>query len=154
MDVGLIKVRTICHKIFKNTIDFMTRTAYNSSIEGGIIMENMMLRIGENIKALREQSGFTQSNLANYLNVDQSLISKIEKNERTITSDMLEKLSALFGVEVESFSQDSIPTNRISFALRASEISEDDLETISDINRIALNLNFMARLLGGNGVDR
>ena len=46
------------------------------------------------------------------------------------------------------FSQDSIPTNRISFALRASEISEDDLETISDINRIALNLNFMARLLG------
>ncbi len=132
----------------------MTRTAYNSSIEGGIIMENMMLRIGENIKALREQSGFTQSNLANYLNVDQSLISKIEKNERTITSDMLEKLSALFGVEVESFSQDSIPTNRISFALRASEISEDDLETISDINRIALNLNFMARLLGGNGVDR
>ncbi len=132
----------------------MTRTAYNSSIEGGIIMENMMLRIGENIKALREQSGFTQSNLANYLNVDQSLISKIEKNERTITSDMLEKLSALFGVEVESFSQDSILTNRISFALRASEISEDDLETISDINRIALNLNFMARLLGGNGVDR
>ena len=132
----------------------MTRTAYDSSIEGGIIMENMMLRIGENIKALREQSGFTQSNLANYLNVDQSLISKIEKNERTITSDMLEKLSALFGVEVESFSQDSIPTNRISFALRASEISEDDLETISDINRIALNLNFMARLLGGNGVDR
>lgn len=117
-------------------------------------MENMMLRIGENIKALREQSGFTQSNLANYLNVDQSLISKIEKNERTITSDMLEKLSALFGVEVESFSQDSILTNRISFALRASEISEDDLETISDINRIALNLNFMARLLGGNGVDR
>ena len=115
-------------------------------------MENMMLRIGENIKALREQSGFTQSNLANYLNVDQSLISKIEKNARTITSDMLEKLSALFGVE--SFSQDSIPTNRISFALRASEISEDDLETISDINRIALNLNFMARLLGGNGVDR
>lgn len=154
MDVGLIKVRTICHKIFKSTIGFMTRTAYNSSIEGGIIMENMMLRIGENIKALREQSGFTQSNLANYLNVDQSLISKIEKNERTITSDMLEKLSALFGVEVESFSQDSIPTNRISFALRASEISEDDLETISDINRIALNLNFMARLLGGNGVDR
>ena len=43
-------------------------------------MENKMLRIGENIKALREQSGFTQSNLAKYLNVDQSLISKIEKN--------------------------------------------------------------------------
>ena len=45
-------------------------------------------------------------------------------------------------------------TNRISFALRASEINEDDLETISAINRIALNSNFMTQLLGGNGIDR
>lgn len=129
----------------------MTKIAYNNSKEGGIIMDN---RIGENIKALREQSGFTQSNLAKYLNVDQSLISKIEKNERSMTSDMLDKLSALFGVTSESFRQESIPANRISFALRASEINEDDLEIISAINRIALNLNFMTQLLGGGGIDR
>ena len=112
-------------------------------------MNNTISRIGENIKALREQSGFTQSNLAQYLKVDQSLISKIEKNERPITSDMLDKLSALFGVTIDSFNADLIPTNRISFALRASEINEEDLETISAINRIALNSNFMTRLLGG-----
>jgi len=117
-------------------------------------MENIMLRISENIKILREQSGFTQSNLAKYLNVDQSLISKIEKNERTITSDMLDKLSALFGVSAERLTQESLPENRISFALRANEISENDLEAISAINRIALNLNFMTRLSGGHGIDR
>ena len=117
-------------------------------------MNNTIGKIGENIKALREQSGFTQSNLAQYLRVDQSLISKIEKNERPITSDMLDKLAALFGVTTDSFNGESIPTNRISFALRASEINEDDLETISAINRIALNSNFMTRLLGGNCVDR
>lgn len=117
-------------------------------------MNNTIGRIGENIKALREQSGFTQSNLAQYLRVDQSLISKIEKNERPITSDMLDKLAALFGVTTDSFNGESIPLNRISFALRASEINEDDLETISAINRIALNSNFMTRLLGGNCVDR
>lgn len=140
-------------KFFKITIDFMTRIAYNSNVEGGMIMENTMLRIGGNIKILREQSGFTQSNLAKYLNVDQSLISKIEKNERSMTSDMLDKLSALFGVAVESLNQKIIPENRISFALRASEINEDDLETISAINRIALNSNFMTQLLGGRGID-
>jgi len=117
-------------------------------------MENVMLRIGENIKALREQSGFTQSNLAKYLNVDQSLISKIEKNERSMTSDMLDRLATLFGVTAESFYQETIPANQISFALRASEINEDDLETISAINRIALNSNFMTKLLGGGGIDR
>lgn len=132
----------------------MTETAYNKSKEGGIIMNGTTINIGENIKALREQSGFTQSNLAKYLKVDQSLISKIEKNERLITSDMLDKLAALFGITTESFNRDSIPTNRISFALRASEINEDDLETISAINRIALNSNFMTQLLGGISIDR
>jgi len=128
----------------------MTIVAYNSNTKGGDLMENAMLKIGMRIKALREQSGITQSTLAKYLGVDQSLVSKIEKNERSITTDMLDKLSALFGVEVDSFSQDTIQPNQISFSLRASEINEDDLEIISAINRIALNLKFMTRLLGGH----
>ncbi|NYB72852.1 helix-turn-helix transcriptional regulator [Sedimentibacter hydroxybenzoicus DSM 7310] len=117
-------------------------------------MENSMFKVGKNIKTLREQSGFTQSNLAKYLNVDQSLISKIEKNERSITSDMLDKLSALFGVATDSLNKESILENQISIALRASEINEGDLETIGAINRIALNLNFMTQLLGGREIDR
>lgn len=112
-------------------------------------MNSEMTRIGGNIKALREQSGFTQSNLARYLKVDQSLISKIEKSERIVTSDMLDKLSALFGVPVENFGEENAPANRITFALRASEINEDDLEAISAINRIAMNSNFMTRVVRG-----
>ena len=117
-------------------------------------MNEATLKIGENIKILREQSGFTQSNIAQYLKVDQSLISKIEKGERLITSDMLDKLAALFGFTTESFYADSIPANRVSFALRASKIDEDDLETISAINRIAINIKFMTRILEDNGNDR
>lgn len=111
-------------------------------------MNNSLNPIGETIKSLREQSGFTQMNLAKYLKVDQSLISKIEKNERVITSDMLDRLSSLFGITPDSFYEDSIPVKRITVALRASEINEDDLEMISAINRITLNLNFMTKVLG------
>lgn len=35
--------------------------------------------IGNNIKTLRENMGLTQLNVVNFLNVDQSLISKFEK---------------------------------------------------------------------------
>ncbi|MEG1877473.1 MAG: helix-turn-helix transcriptional regulator [Lachnospiraceae bacterium] len=117
-------------------------------------MNNTTINIGERIKSLREESGFTQGNIAKYLEVDQSLISKIEKGDRFITSDMLDKLTALFGITTEDFYNDSFSTKQISFALRANELNEDDLETISAINRIALNIKFMTQLLGGNGLDR
>ena len=45
--------------------------------------------IGENIKALRDKMGFSQTSIARFLNVDQSLISKVEKGERTLSADML-----------------------------------------------------------------
>jgi transcriptional regulator with XRE-family HTH domain len=111
-------------------------------------MGNGMDNFGSNIKKLREQSGFTQMNLANFLNVDQSFISKIEKNERVLTSDMLDKLSSLFGVSPENFYKVVLPEKRITIALRASEVNSCDLEMISAINKITLNLNFMTDLLG------
>ena len=43
---------------------------------------------------------------------------------------------------------ETLPGKRISIALRANEINVDDLEMISDINKIVLNLNFMTKILG------
>lgn len=107
-----------------------------------------MKNIGEKIKILREQSGFTNMNLAKYLKVDPSFILKIEGNERVITTDMLDKLSSLFGVSSEKLINEIIPEKRISIALRSSQIDVYDLEMISAMNRITLNLNFMTELLG------
>ena len=104
--------------------------------------------IGFRIKSLRESTGFSQSNLATYLNVDQSFISKIESGERTLPSDMLEKIAALFGVNISIFEDSCINLDKnLTFAFRASEINEQDLEVISTINQIALNCNFMISLL-------
>lgn len=115
-------------------------------------MNNTAEYLGHRIKTLREQRGFTQSNLAKYLQVDQSLISMVEKGKRGLTSDMLEKLAALFGVQLSAFEED-VDMKPLSFALRASEINEEDMETISAINRIALNCDFMIQLLKGGDVN-
>ncbi len=55
-----------------------------------------LVKIGEKIKQLREKSGLTQSNIAQYLSLDQSTIAKFEKGERNISLSVLEKLSTLF----------------------------------------------------------
>jgi len=110
-------------------------------------MSSSLVNIGATLKALRERSGFTQSNIAKYLKVDQSLISKFETGERALTADMLEKLAVLFGVNLTAFDNAVDHVRPLTFALRASEINEEDLDAISAINRIALNCNFMARRL-------
>ncbi|NLM36968.1 MAG: helix-turn-helix transcriptional regulator [Firmicutes bacterium] len=108
--------------------------------------------IGKKIKALREQYGFTQTNIANYLKVDQSFLSMVENGKRALTSDMLDKLAVLFGVPLTVFEGKEDMTKPVIFALRASEIDEEDLEAISAINRIALNCNFLVQLLEGDHV--
>lgn len=103
--------------------------------------------IGENIRTLRESAGFTQSSLAGFMNVDQSLVSKVEKGERRISSDMLERLSALFGVTVEQMVSQTMATSKLSFAFRGSDFSNDEMKAISAINKIALNSEFMRAML-------
>ena len=103
--------------------------------------------IGENIRTLRDNAGFTQGNLAHFMGVDQSLISKIEKGERGLSADMLEKLSALFGVTVEQIEKQPVATSKLSFAFRGSDFTVEDMEAISAINKIGLNSEFMYVML-------
>ena len=111
--------------------------------------------IGQNAKRARESNGFSQAHVADFLKVDQSLISKFEKGERSIQSDVMERLANLYGYRVSDFEcEDGIHEQRMKAAYRSSGISADDMETIHDIKRIALNLFFMTDLAGGEKVER
>jgi len=111
--------------------------------------------IGENAKRARESCGFSQANVAEFLKVDQSLISKFEKGLRSLQSDMLERLANLYGNKVSDFEcAGGIPEQRIKVAYRSIGITADDMEAIHDIKRIAMNLFFMSDLAGGNNVER
>jgi len=104
--------------------------------------------IGTKLKSLREQSGLNQEQLADFLDVDQSFVSKYEKGERQLCVDALEKVCCLFGCTLSELLETQDNIQRLQFAFRAKSISKDDLVSISDINKIALNIKLMKHLLG------
>jgi len=106
--------------------------------------------IGENLRVLREGAGYNQKSIATFLGVDQSLISKIEKGERNISADMLDKLASLYGMTTSSIVNDVVTGKQLSCAFRCSDLTSDDMEAISAINKIALNSEFMTSLLERN----
>lgn len=105
--------------------------------------------IGKNIRKLRDHAGFNQANLAQFLHVDQSFISKVEKGERPLSADMVEKLAALFGVSAGALEEPDMKLSDLSIAFRGSDVTFEDMESISAVNRIALNMEFMEALLRG-----
>ena len=112
-------------------------------------MDNRKI-IGENAKRARKSSGFTQESIAEFLNVDQSLISKFEKGERGLQSDMLEKLANLYGYSIVDFeSSDGVLESKIKIAYRSDGLAPNDIDTLHNIRRIALNLRFMSELAKG-----
>ncbi len=103
--------------------------------------------IGENIRLLRENAGFTQNSIARFLEVDQSLVSKVEKGERSLSSDLVEKLASLFGVDVAGLEGSPVTPSKLSFAFRGSDFSLSEMEAVAAVNRIALNSEAMRRML-------
>ncbi len=105
--------------------------------------------IGKKVKLLREAASFTQQQLADYLSVDQSLISKFEKGERFINSDALKQLSVLFCCPISTMVSDDEVKPVYNVAFLTNAISQEDLMALSVINRIALNQLQMDQLAGG-----
>lgn len=108
-----------------------------------------MKMIGANIKLLRDNAGLGQKHIAGYLGVDQSLISKFESGERAISSDMLDKLAALFCCPVSVIISSNKCKSPAVFAFRTTGIDSEDLEALAVINRIVLNQMQMDKLVRG-----
>lgn len=112
-------------------------------------MSVKLVGIWTTIRRLREESGISQTQIADYLDIDQSMVSKIESGERNPSIEMIEKLSALFGCELDSSDESACDNGSLKFAFRANGVSNEDLEAIASINRIAMNLHEMKDLLRG-----
>ncbi|MCF0105570.1 MAG: helix-turn-helix transcriptional regulator [Holdemanella sp.] len=104
--------------------------------------------IGKRVKKLRTEGKITQEQLAQYLGVDQSLVTKLENGTRNFNVTMIDKICNLFGCSEEYLLGESDSYIPLLFSFRSNGIELEDLEGIATMNKIAMNIQYMNRLTG------
>ena len=79
-----------------------------------------METVGQIIRAKRESLGLLLRQVASYLDIDQAILSKIERNERKPTKDNILKLAEILNLDKEDLLVQFI-SDRIAY-----EIAEED----------------------------
>ena len=100
------------------------------------------------LKELRKESKLTQEQLANYLKVDQTLITKLENGTRNLNVTLIEKLCSLFGCTEDYLLGREDANLPLNFAFRSNKIQAEDLESIAAVNKIVMNIRYMNEKMG------
>ncbi len=66
---------------------------------GEVQIKEYRIRLGEKIRLIREQRGYSQEELAEMMNINRSTISKIENGKFSITVDYLIRFSICLNYE-------------------------------------------------------
>jgi transcriptional regulator with XRE-family HTH domain len=100
-----------------------------------------MSPLNRNLESLRKRLGYSQENVAQFLNVSHTIISNYETGKYEPTHEHLTKLADLYGVDiVDLFSEDvSLNNYNLAFAFRADTLKAEDLESISKFKKIIKN---------------
>lgn len=133
----------------------MTKSCYTflKWTDGGVVMIDLK-NVGAKIKKYRLESNLTQNRVAEFLSMDQSMVAKMEKGERSISSDVLEQLASLFCCSIDSLISEDVEESRCFIAFRSNSLSSEDLKSLAVINRIVINQFEMDKLLKGEDNDR
>jgi len=108
-------------------------------------MDDHNITIGVNAKYARETCGYSQANAAEFLMVDQCIISSFESGHNLLQADMLERLACLYGCEVSNFKlMKGVVRNNMPY--KSNSITVQEMQAIYNVNRIAMNLFFMSDL--------
>ena len=110
-------------------------------------IENNTICRGERFKEIRMIHGYTQEQLANFLKVDRSMIAKFEKGERSLGISILERACNLFGCSISDLESDTeyVP---LTLAFRAKELTAEDMEAVSKIQKLVINTKKMKKMEG------
>lgn len=103
--------------------------------------------MGVRLRRLREERGLTQAALAAALDLSTTYLSQMEKNQRPLTVPVLLRINAVFGVDVQLFSDDD--ETRLVADLRdaLSAAQTGEAVTLSEIRELAANMPAVGRAL-------
>lgn len=98
------------------------------------------------LKKLRVDNGYTQKQVADYLEIDQSYLSKIEKGERKITLSIINRLCLLYDCSHQYLfdKDDGYQLPKIAF----KGVNNVDLDAIARMNEVKMYLNQLRHIEG------
>lgn len=102
-----------------------------------------MACIHERLKQLREENNYSQEQVANYLEMDQSYISKIEKGKRNLNEISFNKLCLLYNCSPDYLLGKSDDYESPKLAFRSDE--SVDLFAIAKMNQVIGYLKFLRK---------
>lgn len=107
----------------------------------------------ENIRALRIKLGYTQEQVAAYLDISTAAVTQYETKVRPIPTSVVSKLAILFNVDEFELYQEEPKQQTLlaAFAFRATELDAKDLKSISEFKKIVLNYFHLSSELKKNG---
>lgn len=98
-----------------------------------------LLEMGIRFKNMRTVCGFTQEQMAVFLDLDRTLITRFEKGERALGMADLERACELFGCDFNVL-RGLEEYRPMAVAYRAKELTLEGMESVHKVQRIALNL--------------
>ena len=106
-----------------------------------------MKEVGERLKNLRKEHGFTQRDIADFIDMSQSQIAKVETGERNLKLTKLSKLCGLYGVNEEYILYGEECDQPKVYVKKCKGLS---IETMYRMNKICRNLKEMQDIYEAN----
>ncbi len=101
--------------------------------------------MGVRLRRLREENNLKQIELARALEISASYLNQLEQNQRPLTVPVLLKINAVFGVDVQLFSEDE--EARLVTDLRDALSDSSEPISVAEIRELALNMPAVGRTL-------
>ncbi len=114
-----------------------------ANIAKGSVMKKAFM--GVRLRRLREERGMSQAALARALGLSPSYLNQMERNQRPLTVPVLLKLNAVFGLDVQMFSE--AEEARLIPDLRAALADQGAGAALAEVREIAANMPNVARAI-------